>query len=192
MSERISGDAFGPVSLDYFTQRRVEKVEPGDGGKDSPVWSIYFQGGGIIHNYDSSLPIPKAIVGAALTRQILSGTQTRLQFGLEQIVLTPTKYGMVDENYTKGQIVMPQTSDYNLLAQQQAEEARPDDPSPERAAEGPSEEYLEERRRIEAEMEEGTTTDDADEADKVAEYERLLESGLSDAEARATVWPDGT
>lgn len=175
LADRINGEEFGPISVDYFYGRRVERVEPGDGSEGMPTWSIFFEGGGIIHNYESEVPTPLAIVGAALTRQILDGKNrvTRLQFGLEEVTLNPMKYSMVDPNYTQGKEVFPQTSHANPLPA-----PPPPDPSPERVADAPDPEW--------------TVEVEGSEPDKVAEYERLVESGLSDGEARATVWPDGT
>lgn len=132
MSE-VSGDAFGPVAVDYFTGRRVEDVRDGDGAEGSPVWTIEFQGEALIHNYDPTVPKPTTITGAALTRTILTHEETRLQFGLEEVVLNPIQYAIVDPTYTNGQIVFAQRSDYNMPLRV------PDDPSVHRVKDGPEE-----------------------------------------------------
>jgi len=139
LADRISGEEFGPISVDYFYGRRVEKVEKGNPGEGYPEWSIFFEGGGIIHNYESEAPLPKAIVGAALTLQILDGTNrvTRLMFGMEEVVLNPMKYRMVDPGYTQGTEVFPQTSHANLLPA-----LPPPDPSSERVADGPDPDWM--------------------------------------------------
>lgn len=125
------------VNVDYFTQRRVEKVTERE---DGALWTIHFEGGGQLRNYDSNVPTPRAVVGAALTRTILDGTNrvTRLQFGLEEVMLNPMEYAIIDPNYTKGQLVYPQRSRYNM----------PTPPHPdERVADGPSQEWLDEQAR---------------------------------------------
>lgn len=128
----ISMEEHGPVSADYYHQRRVERIEePHE--PDGPTFIIVFEGGGEIHNFEPEVPTPKAIVGAALTRTILDGTQrvTRLQFGLEEVVLNPLKYAIRDDNYTNGKLVFAQASMANKLP-----------PEPEgRTAEGPDEEW---------------------------------------------------
>lgn len=132
MSE-VSGDAFGPIAVDYFNGRRVEDVRDGDGAEGSPFWTIELEGEGLIHNYDPSIPKPTTITGAALTRTILSHEATRLQFGLEEVQLNPIEYAMVDPTYTDGLIVYPQRSDYNMPLEV------PDDPSQHRVKDGPAE-----------------------------------------------------
>lgn len=131
---QLSGDRFGPVSADYFHGKRVEAVEEGDKTEGSPVWTIIFEGGARIDNYELEVPTPKAIVGQAHTKTILDGTNkvTRLLFGLEEVVLNPMKYSITDENYTKGHEVFPQASDYNMKT------SLPPDPSADRVAEGPT------------------------------------------------------
>lgn len=131
MSERLSGDRFGPVSADYFHGLRVQAVEEGDKAEGSPVWSIVFEGGSRIDNYELEVPTPKAIVGQAHTKTILEAQRTRLFFGLEEVVLNPMKYSITDANYTQGHEVFPQTSDYNEIP-------LPPDPSPDRVVDGPT------------------------------------------------------
>jgi hypothetical protein len=147
IKEKVSGDRFGPVSVDYFMQRRVEEVRQGEGGHGDPVWTIVFDGGGLLHNYDKKLPIPKAITGAALTMQILGSLEgTRLMFGMEEVLLNPTMYSIVDPNYTQGENVFPQASDANLDVN------FPDDPSPLRVADGPSADFLKAKEKHEKEL----------------------------------------
>lgn len=131
----ISMEEFGPVSVDYFHGRRVEKVEKCRASKSGrPTFIIHFEGGGEIHNFESEVPTPKAIVGAALTRTIMDSTTkvTRLQFGLEEVVLNPMEYAIRDPNYTKGELVYAQRSTVNMEP--------PEEPS-ERVAEGPDEDW---------------------------------------------------
>lgn len=145
----MSMEEFGPVSVDYFTQHRVESVRKSQ-KKDGPEWIIKFEGGGEIHNFEPEVPLPKAIVGAALTRTIMDGKKrvTRLQFGLEEVTLNPMKYAIKDSNYTKGKLVYPQTSMANIPP------PPPDEPEG-RAADGPSEEWKEsEADRLASEAEE--------------------------------------
>lgn len=150
MAEKaVSMDEFGPVSVDYFTQRRVERVVEPQRTADGPTWIVYFEGGGELHNFEPEVPTPKAIVGAALTRTILDGKNkvTRLQFGLEEVTLNPIKYAIRDENYTKGKLVYAQASAYNMPPP-------PDEPEG-RTAEGPDEEWTEtEADRLATEAEE--------------------------------------
>lgn len=133
MAEAQSMDAFGPVSVDYFTGRRVESVEA---GHDPGEWAIYFEGGGIIRNYESEVPTPTQIIGAALNHCIFDGTNkvTRLLFGLEEIVLNPIQYSIEDPVYTKGTEVYAQRSDWNMR-----DLGTPPDPSGDRVADGPDE-----------------------------------------------------
>jgi hypothetical protein len=145
----VSMEEFGPVAVDYFTGRRVEKVEETDNG-----WTIYFEGGGVVHNYDPKIKAPKAIVGAALTMTILGGHKgkddrtpvTELRFGLESVKLNPIEYSMADDNFTGGQEVFAQRSTANM-----PETAPHPD---ERVADGPSQEWLDSQ---EEDDEEGDT-----------------------------------
>jgi hypothetical protein len=115
MTENISMDDFGPVSVDYFHGRRVERVDVhGTPGEGEPVWTIVMEGNGLIENFDPTIPSPTAIVGAALTRTILEHDKTRLQFGLEQVTLNPMQYAIVYEGYTQGKRVFAQRSRYDM------------------------------------------------------------------------------
>lgn len=115
-----SMEAFGPVSADYYTGRRVLEVRDGAEGEGNPVWVIVFEGDAVIHNYDPTIPKPTAIVGAGLTMQVLGGHNadhqpvTELRFGLESVMLNPTEWAMSDPTYTKGQLVYAQRSEYNM------------------------------------------------------------------------------
>src|SRR5881394_58562 len=110
----VSMEQFGPVSVDYFVGRRVERVtNAGDAG-----WIIEFEGGGRLYNYDTKLPAPRTITGAALTTVILGlhkGEQdrtplTELRFGLESVKLNPLEYAISDPNHTRGEVVLAQRS----------------------------------------------------------------------------------
>lgn len=133
MPRALSGEST-LASVDYFNGRRVDDVAvPKDAGKEgSPYWTIFFEGGAKLHNYDERTPTPKAIKGAALTRCIFDGTNkvTRLQFGLEEVILNPVMYAIEDEGYTKGQLVYPQRSQANMVL------GTPDDPSSVRIHDG--------------------------------------------------------
>lgn len=142
----VSMESFGPVSLDYFNQRRVVDVRMGT-DKDGPVWTIEFEGGGLVHNYDDTIPMPQAIKGAALTLTILGGTYsggdkdgnpvTEMRFGLESVKLNPTEYAIVHPTYTKGQVVFAQRSNANMVV-------TPPHPD-ERVADGPSQEWIDQQ-----------------------------------------------
>lgn len=129
MADQVSMEEFGIVSVDYFHGRKCVGVTTGDG--DGKVWSIVFAGEAFIHNYDPTIPIPTAIVDAALTRTLLSTGQTRLQFGLEQVTLNPLEYTIQDLTYTKGKEVFAQRSNANMPM------VIPDEPEG-RTADGPS------------------------------------------------------
>lgn len=140
----VSMEEFGPVSADYFNQRRVEDVvEHMNAKPGEPIWTIKYEGGGMLHNFDIKIPTPKAIKGAAQTMLILGAHAsggandgnpvTELRFGLETVFLNPTEYAIVDPVFTKGQMVYAQRSRANM----------PTPPHPdERVADGPSEDWL--------------------------------------------------
>lgn len=132
MSDKITSmEEYGSVSVDYFHGRRVERIEEGNKEKGEPTFIIHFEGGGELHNFDDRVPMPKAIVGTALTRTIMDGTNkvTRLQFGLEQVTFNPMEYAIRDPNHTNGELVYAQCSTANMI---------PDEPV-ERIADGPEE-----------------------------------------------------
>lgn len=137
MTEVVSGEEFGPISVDYYIGRRVESVVGGAAGDSgSPYWTINLEGGAAILGYDENVPMPKAIVGAGLSRVILGSHEgTRLLFGLEIVTIDGTKYAMRDDHYTQGKIVFPQASPYNTAVR--AAQARPADPSEDRIEQGP-------------------------------------------------------
>lgn len=115
-----SMESFGPVSLDYFTGRRVLDVQDGQGGEGDPFWTIVLEGDAAIHNFDPTIAKPMTITGAALTMQVLGGHSvekqpvTELRFGLEVVLLNPMEYAISDPTYTKNQLVYPQRSEYNM------------------------------------------------------------------------------
>lgn len=129
MSEQ-SMEEFGPVALDYFNQRRVEDVVLGEGGQGHPVWTIKYEGGGLLHNYDPAVPMPN-VKGAGQTMVILTDKVTEVRFGLEPVYLNPIEYAIVDPVYTKGHVVYAQRSRVNMPK-------TPPHPD-ERIAEGPEE-----------------------------------------------------
>lgn len=121
LPEGISMEEFGPVAVDVFTGRRVESVTEQENGA---VWAIHFEGNGAIYNFDPLYArAPKQIIGAALTMTILGGHTdpdtntpiTRLMFGLEEVVINPLQYAIIDPNFTKGQLVFAQRSTVNMI-----------------------------------------------------------------------------
>lgn len=136
MTEVLSGEEFGPISVDYYMGRRVEEVVGGAAGESgSPYWTIKLEGGAAILGYDENVPRPTTIVGAALTRLDLSANGTVLWFGLEKVTIDGTKYAVRDDQYTNGKIVFPQASRYNTAVR--AAQALPPDPSADRVEQGP-------------------------------------------------------
>lgn len=156
----VDMETFGPVAVDYFTGRRVEEVTEDENG-----WAIHFEGGGIVHNYDPTIPAPKAIVGAALTMTILGAHKgkddrtpvTELRFGLESVTINPLQYSIADDKYTGGQEVFAQRSRANMPE-------IPPHPD-ERVADGPSQEWLDaQEAKDEMEEEEDRTDGEPDQA----------------------------
>jgi hypothetical protein len=145
-------EEFGPVAVDYFTGRRVESVEETDNG-----WTIHFEGGGVVNNYDPTVEAPKAIVGSALTMTILGAHKgkddrtpvTELRFGLESVKLNPLEYSMADASFTGGQEVYAQRSTANMPETL----PHPD----ERVADGPSQEWLDSQEDDDEDDGEGDT-----------------------------------
>lgn len=134
-----SMESFGPVSADYFNGRLVEDVVLGDGGEGNAVWTIRYEGGGLLHNFDPTIPLPKAIKGAQQTQLILGGTQngakvTEIRFGLEPIYLNPLEYAIIDPTYTRGEMVYAQRSQANMPSDTPP---HPDD----RIADGPDQDW---------------------------------------------------
>lgn len=123
-----SMEEFGPVSVDYFHGRAVEEVIAGKGGAGDPVWSVRFEGGGLLHNYDPTYSAPPPeIVGMVLTLTQLgirqtseAGEGTVLYFGDRlaprrmQVHLNALQYAIQDETYTRGEIVYAQRSRANM------------------------------------------------------------------------------
>lgn len=117
--EQMSLDEFmqehGPCSVDWFYGHKVAAIhqaKPNDNRPGDPVWTIEFDNGGMIYNFDPTIPANN-VVGAALTRCDLSVGTTVLNFGLERITLDPIQYAMEHPTYTKGIVVFPQRSTYN-------------------------------------------------------------------------------
>lgn len=125
MSEGVSMDEFGPVSLNDFHGRVVEAVEHGDG---SDEWTIALSGGAKIVNYSPLVALPpERIVGTKLmlvvfgARKTIGGKHaTLVYFGDEQqprswvVVLDPINYAMEDPIVTRGQTVFAQRSRANM------------------------------------------------------------------------------
>jgi hypothetical protein len=110
----ISMDEFGPIAVDVFHGRRVEKVEAGQGGTGDPVWAIYFTSGGILYNYSPAIKAPEGIVGMKYTHTMLGTSDgTLLYFGndaMNQVAIDPLNYAISDPHFTKGRIVFAQRS----------------------------------------------------------------------------------
>jgi hypothetical protein len=114
----LSGEAF-VCSADYFNGRRVEDVVDGEG---DAVWTIVYEGGGELHNFDPTIAKPTTIKGAAQTMLILGAHTdpetrtpvTEVRFGLEAVKLNPMEYAICDPNYTSGELVYPQRSEFDM------------------------------------------------------------------------------
>lgn len=120
------------TDLSYFNGRPFEALEEGEGGE----WTIVLAEGGRIVNKDPErLPPPvEDLAGMQMIRSLFSETETRLQFGVNEMVasevtLTPTLYTMSDPNYTPEGEIFPQAPP--------EEDEIPSDPSDERVADGP-------------------------------------------------------
>lgn len=168
--------------LDHFTGREVVEVgvhHEGEGGVP-PTWYIELEGGARIYSNrplaDDPAPDEDALMGLVL-RTITLGNDVNVLYFAKPVrpgapmevapigvALLPTKYTISHPDYKGGEPVQPQSPDIQV--------GTPPHPDDRVATTGQPE-------------------PDA-ESDKVAEYQRLIDGGLSDGEARATVWPEPT
>jgi hypothetical protein len=121
------------VDLAYFIGRPFEDLTVGEDGE----WEIALDGGAIIRNKDAERSAPELsdLQGTSFIRPIFSELDTRIQFGVldmvhTEVILTPTKYTVIDSVYTGGEEVYPQVP-VEIL------DTVPEDPSDERVADGP-------------------------------------------------------
>lgn len=122
MSDHISMEEFGPVSVDYFTQRSVVAVTINEeGAEGDPFWTIEFEGDGKLLNFSPVYPAPENLVGKALNRTIMGGQEgLRLYFGTPDnptgtmLPLDPMHYAISDPDYTGGKVVFAQRSAINM------------------------------------------------------------------------------
>jgi hypothetical protein len=129
------------MQVDYFLGRPVKSVEDNDDGG----WSIVFEDGSVIRSHDPDLGSPgQGIVGVSLNRVDMSSGTTVLNFGPKdnplgtQINMNPVKYSVTDPSYTKGEEVFPQRGAAEP-------DPSPEDPSPERVKDGPSQKWKDEQ-----------------------------------------------
>lgn len=97
-------------SADWFIGQRVERVNAAPDGS----WTIHFEDGGKIVNYDPLVLFPTAIQGAALTQVVMTNKLTELRFGLEVVKLNPLQWSMLEPNLTLGEMVFAQRSKFNM------------------------------------------------------------------------------
>lgn len=121
------------ADLSYYSGRPFMKLEEGENGE----WTIYLDGDATITNKDPeiSLPDEETLKGTQFIRGIYGQTDTRLQFGVNDMVATevtlnPMLYTINDPVHLPEGEVFPQVPpDY--------EEEIPPDPSDERVVDGP-------------------------------------------------------
>lgn len=123
------------ADLTYFIGRPFEDVLIE--GEEDGDWEISLEGGARIINKDvnKSAPDKEALAGTSFIRPIYSELDTRLQFGvkdmvLQEVTLTPALYTIYDPVFTSGGEMYPQVIPDPL-------ETVPEDPSDERVADGP-------------------------------------------------------
>jgi hypothetical protein len=113
-------DEFGPIAVDIFHERTVAEVRQGSGEDGDPVWSIVFEGGGAIHNFDPTLPRPDSLVGAVYTHTMLGSSDGTLLYfdrsAMRQLVLNPMQYAIEEQTLTKGAWVFAQRSRFQMAS----------------------------------------------------------------------------
>lgn len=129
-------------SLDYYIGRPVEAVETGEEGAWD--WAILFPGDVRVHNTDQDkTEIPEDVEGKIFLSTAMGELDTRMMFGHYEdgepvidttVELSPLEYTISDERFEGGPHY-PQRLE-------EEEEALPEDPSPDRVAEGPSDEWV--------------------------------------------------
>lgn len=121
------------MQLDYLVGRAVEHTE-----EDEDGWSVVLEGGAQIVNENPGYELPDGLAGLWLTRVTLSQDVTHVYFGDKdapmkvQMRLAPTEYAVIDDDGSRHypQRIEIVTSDL------------PEDPSPDRVVDGPSEEWI--------------------------------------------------
>jgi len=136
--------------LDYVIGRPVESVDVGDEGWD---WSIRFTGDIILRNHDKRRTRAPEIMGMVFFNQVLSETDTVLNFGHydqttapvidEEVKFTATEYSITDPRFPDHEEHFPQRPD----PEEDITRMPPEDPSPERVADEPDEEWYQEQQR---------------------------------------------
>lgn len=132
--------------VDYFIGRPVVGLEKT--GNPRNCWALRLEGDVLIHNKDEDREIPDDldVAGTSLLRVAYHEDMTRLIVGTVnpqtemierscEIIFTPSNYTIADPEYSGDDEVYPQHVDAEedeILA------ARPEDPSPERVADGPT------------------------------------------------------
>jgi len=120
--------------LDYFFGRPVTKITSSkDGG-----WTINLEGGVRITNHNKDRERPEALKDYIFVGQEMSGESTVLKFvkyenntesARASVTVDPKEYSISTPDYNEGEEVFPQQSDHDRLqAQQEIEDARPDEP----------------------------------------------------------------
>src|SRR5262245_29123889 len=127
--------------LDYYIGRPVQAVEAGEEDYD---WSIRFEDNVIVRNTDkdrTTMP-DTAIQGMVFFMAMFDPDETRMQFGHyedgepavdTEVILSPLQYSISDERFEGGPH-FPQRD-----PEPSPEDELPEDPSPERVADGPEE-----------------------------------------------------
>lgn len=129
------------MTLDYLYGKRVIEVIAGlDGGE----WALRFEDGSILTNHSEQYPTPPLVLNAVLQRAEFDVEETRTHFdnGV-QLNLDPTKYTITDH---LDQVVFPQATPVEV------DPDLPPDPSPERVADGPDEEWFASQEAAAAEV----------------------------------------
>jgi hypothetical protein len=149
-------------NLDYYIGRKVEAITQGDEGDWD--WTLRLEGDILISNHDKrrTSPPTNEIIGLVFLMAVLQEDLTVMKFGnyeasedgpvpayLQDVQVTPTQYAVADERFEGGPH-FPQRLD------EEEQEMLPDDPSPERVVDGPSDEHLTAQENARREAEEAT------------------------------------
>lgn len=118
MPRKLAMDEFGPIAVDIFHGRTVEDVVDGDGGPEDPIWSLVFEGGGMIHNFSPIIAKPETLKGARFTHTMLGTSDGTLLYfdgdAARQLVLDPMHYAIEEPTLTKGDWVFAQRSYFQM------------------------------------------------------------------------------
>lgn len=151
------------IGLDHYVGRPFVSVFQGDDAYD---WAIQLEGGVLIRNKDgrrTAAPKEEELAGSSFLLTTFSELDTILHFGTSnvsgstttlEITLTPTQYTLSDpEQYGETEIY-PQVPDNE-------ESLIPDDPSPDRVAEGPDDPQVTHMHEAPESASEATADDNA-------------------------------